>query len=642
MFKKTNVRFIIIGIAIVLALYQLYWTFAYNTMPDEKREALLIDGKLGSYQERMLQLGLDLQGGMHVVLELDIPKLLENLAKNKSPEFFAALDAANEEYKATNEDFLKLFAKQVEIKDLKLIRFYSGLIDAEKAKKNADIINRLKVESKNALNRAMAIIRNRVDQFGVSEPNIQKAGEMRIIVDLAGVQDAERARALIQSTALLEFILLKDPAITQSFIASVDEYLRKGVVEKNVDSVATIADSDTTVDLKESKDKALSINELLGKEETGTVADSSDSGVVVDEELYAEKPFSSLLRNMNNMIGVPEKNVYAVKKILKDPKVQKLLPYDSKMLWSGKPELYTGADGKSENFYLLYHVNKDADMPGKFVTKAQETIGGSGSSAAGSPIVNLGMNNEGAKKFSRLTGSNIGKFLAIVLDDKVYMAPRIKVKIPSGSAYIEGFESMQEAKDLGIVLRAGALPAKVNIIEERTVGPTLGNDSIQLGIRVGIIGFLLVIGFMAFYYKGAGLIADFALALNLIFVLAVLASLQATLTLPGIAGLILTIGIAVDNNVLVFERIREELDKGKTVRAAIESGYSRAFSAIADANITTILSALILMQFGTGPIKGFAVTLFWGIIASFFTAIFVTRTIFNFRTDRKVLEKLSI
>ena len=299
-------------------------------------------------------------------------------------------------------------------------------------------------------------------------------------------------------------------------------------------------------------------------------------------------------------------------------------------------------DGKTENYNLIYHVNRETGLQGKYVTKAQATVGGAGTTSAGQPIVNMNMNNEGAKIFSRLTGANIGKDLAIVLDDKVYMSPTIKVKIPNGASYIEGLESIGEAKNIAIVIRAGALPAPVDVIEERTIGPSLGRDSIQTGIKVGIIGFLLVVIFMFIYYRLSGLLADMALILNIIFVMAILAMLRATLTLPGLAGLILTIGIAVDANVLIFERIREELEKGKTVRAAIESGYARAFITILDANVTTGITALILMQFGTGPVKGFATTLLLGIIASMFTAIFVTRTFYNYITDRKVLRTLSI
>ena len=639
MLKKTNIRFIIIGIMVLLAAYSLYWTVAYHSLSPEKYEAMRSDGTIEKYENRTIRLGLDLQGGMHVVLELDIPKLVETLATNKTPQFYSLLQATTDEFKATGEDFFDVFRRKVEAEDFKLVRHFS-----DRGYKNSEIVKNLRDESKDAMQRALQIIRNRVDQFGVSEPTIQKAGQYRIIVELAGIKDPERALDLIQSTALLEFTLLKDATITQSFIASVDDYLKTGSRQDLVSAQPVAGDTDTTVALKESKDKAVSVNELLGISEADIdiEGDTADTALVVDEQLFTEKPFSALLRNVHNFIGVPERNVYTVKKILSNPDVQKLIPYDSKFLWSAKPQRITGADGKTENYYLLYHLNREAGIQGKYITKATATIGGGATKSAGQPIVNINMNNEGAKIFSRLTGSNIGKSLAIVLDDKVYMAPSIRVKIPNGAAYIEGLEDMAEAKNIAIVLRAGALPAPVNVIEERTIGPSLGKDSIIIGTRLGLIGFLLVIGFMALYYKRSGLLADLALVLNILFVMAILATLGATLTLPGIAGLILTVGIAVDANVLIFERIREELARGKTVRAAIDAGYSRALRTILDANITTMLTALILMQFGTGPVKGFAVTLFWGILSSMFTAIFVTRTIYNFRTERKVLKTLSI
>jgi preprotein translocase subunit SecD len=639
MLKKTNIRFIIIGIMVLLAAYSLYWTVAYHSLSPEKYEAMRSDGTIEKYENRTIRLGLDLQGGMHVVLELDIPKLVETLATNKTPQFYSLLQATTDEFKATGEDFFDIFRRNVEGEDFKLVRHFS-----DRGYKNSEIVKNLRDESKDAMQRALQIIRNRVDQFGVSEPTIQKAGQYRIIVELAGIKDPERALDLIQSTALLEFTLLKDATITQSFIASVDDYLKTGSRQDLVSAQPVAGDTDTTVALKESKDKAVSVNELLGISEADIDIenDTADTALVVDEQLFTEKPFSALLRNVHNFIGVPERNVYAVKKILSNPDVQKLIPYDSKFLWSAKPQRITSAAGKTENYYLLYHLNREAGIQGKYITKATATIGGGATQAAGQPIVNINMNNEGAKIFSRLTGSNIGKSLAIVLDDKVYMAPSIRVKIPNGAAYIEGLEDMTEAKNIAIVLRAGALPAPVDVIEERTIGPSLGKDSIIIGTRLGLIGFLLVIGFMVFYYKRSGLLADLALVLNILFVMAILATLGATLTLPGIAGLILTVGIAVDANVLIFERIREELARGKTVRAAIDAGYSRALRTILDANITTMLTALILMQFGTGPVKGFAVTLFWGILSSMFTAIFVTRTIYNFITERKVLKTLSI
>jgi len=638
MFKKTTVRLIIIGAVLILALYSLYWTVAYYTMSDKKKEELRAKGKFEKYEDRTMRLGLDLQGGMHIVLELDIPKLVESIATNKTPQFYRALNEAAEEYRKTEADFFNVFLSKCDQYKIRLIKHFTN-----RGFKNDEIVKSLENEAKDAIKRALEIIRNRVDQFGVSEPTIQRAGQYRIIVELAGIQEPERARKLIQSTALLEFYLLKEPAVTQKFIEAVDNYLKTG--EKEVVKIDTSQGEDTsTVELKEAKDKAVSVSELLGKTPLGAAAtpDSEDTTVIVDEELFRERPFSSLLRNIGGMVGVPEKNVRLVKKILSDPEVQKLLPYDSKLLWSAKPRRITLADGTTENYFLLYHVDKDAAMQGKYITDARATIGGTGSQSAGQPIVSLNMNSEGARIWARLTGSNIGKRLAIVLDNKVYMAPVIRTKIPNGASVIEGLEDMSEAKDIAIVLRAGALPAPVDIIEERTVGPSLGRDSINLGVKLGIMGFCLIIVFMAIYYKLSGLIADLALLLNLVFVLAIMSAFGATLTFPGIAGLILTVGMSVDANVLIFERIREELDRGKTVRSAIDSGYARALTTILDANITTIFAALILMQFGTGPVKGFAVTLFWGILSSLFTAIFVTRTIYNYVTERKVLKTLSI
>ena len=265
-----------------------------------------------------------------------------------------------------------------------------------------------------------------------------------------------------------------------------------------------------------------------------------------------------------------------------------------------------------------------------------------GGGSAGQPVVSLTMNNDGARTWSRVTGANVGERIAIVLDKKVHMAPSIREKIPSGRTQIEGFDGINEAKDIAIILRAGALPAPVNIIEERIVGPSLGADSIKKGTDAVIIGLSIVLVFMILYYRVAGSIADFALVWNILLVLAILATLEATLTLPGIAGLILTVGMSIDSNVIIFERIREEMDKGKAPKSAIQSGYDRALSAIIDANVTTVIAALVLYQFGTGPIKGFATVLFWGILISMFTAIYVTRTVLNTYISFKRTTTLSI
>jgi preprotein translocase subunit SecD len=299
-------------------------------------------------------------------------------------------------------------------------------------------------------------------------------------------------------------------------------------------------------------------------------------------------------------------------------------------------------DGTLEMMYSLFLVEDAAELTGGVVEEAKANLGSQGSTSAGQPIVNLTMNSDGARKWSIVTGSNVGRQVALVLDKKVHMAPNIREKISGGSTLIEGFADINEAKDIAIVLRAGALPAPVDIIEERVIGPSLGADSVRSGTLSIIIGLGLVLVFMLIYYRFSGLIADFALIWNIVLVLAVLASLQATLTLPGIAGLILTVGMSIDANVIIFERIREELRKGKTPKAAVKSGYDRALTTIIDANMTTVIAALVLWQFGTGPIKGFATVLFWGILISMFTAIFVTRTIFNSLTSRKGFTKLSI
>jgi preprotein translocase subunit SecD len=350
-----------------------------------------------------------------------------------------------------------------------------------------------------------------------------------------------------------------------------------------------------------------------------------------------------MLRALGNNIAVPEKNLYAIKKIINKPEVQdKLALGNGRFLFAPEAESFTTNSGLEEPLVYMYYLEHDADLTGGVIEEANATIGGQGTSAVGQPIVLLDMNSEGARTWSRITGANIGRRIAIVLDKKVHMAPSIRTKITDGGTMIEGFANMDEAKDIAIVLRAGALPAPVKIIEERIVGPSLGADSVKRGTYSVLLGLALILVFILFYYKLSGVIADFALIWNILLVLAVLASLGATLTLPGIAALILTVGMSVDANVIIFERIREESRKGKTPRTAIDSGYARALTTIIDANVTTLVAALVLYQFGTGPIKGFATVLFWGIMISMFTAIFVTRTIFNSFTERKSLEKLSI
>ena len=332
---------------------------------------------------------------------------------------------------------------------------------------------------------------------------------------------------------------------------------------------------------------------------------------------------------------------YSLKKLIETSKVQKKLKNaNGQILFSQEPKSIN--PDSPEKFYRLYYLENQPELTGGIVEEAKADLGSIGGGSAGQSIVSLSMNNEGSRTWSRVTGANIGERIAIVLDNKVHMAPSIREKIPSGRTQIEGFANINEAKDLAIILRAGALPTPVKIIEERIVGPSLGTDSITKGTQAVIFGLITVLIFMIIYYKLAGFIANFALIWNIVLVLAILASLQATLTLPGIAGLILTVGMSIDANVIIFERIREELRKGKTPKASIDSGYDRAITTIIDANVTTLIASLVLYQFGTGPIKGFATVLFWGILISMFTAVYITRTILNTYISKKTLSKLSI
>ena len=406
--------------------------------------------------------------------------------------------------------------------------------------------------------------------------------------------------------------------------------------------ISNIAKNDQTIEQNSAitdDDGTVSVTELFGESSDESNVDSS----AITPDIVAEQPFSGMLRNLGNTIGVPVKNSYSVRKMLDLPEVkERLAAIGGTFMFSNKAQDYPTVDGDVESVYSLFLLEDQAELTGGVVEEAKANLGPQGTTSAGQPIVNLSMNSDGARKWSIITGSNVGRQVAIVLDNKVHMAPNIREKISGGGTLIEGFANIDEAKDIAIVLRAGALPAPVDIIEERVVGPSLGADSVRSGTRSVVIGLIIVLIFMLIYYRAAGTIADFALIWNIVLVLAVLASLQATLTLPGIAGLILTVGMSIDANVIIFERIREELRKGKTPKAAIDGGYDRALTTIIDANVTTLIAALVLWQFGTGPIKGFATVLFWGILISMFTAIFVTRTIFNSFTGRKNLNKLSI
>jgi SecD/SecF fusion protein len=609
------------------------------------RDIVDLDEKIFNHERGAIKRGLDLQGGTYLVYEVDFVHYLSNpnVAKNPDRQLQELLEEIDYQAKHENLEFFDVLRPKFEEKGIPLSRYFG-----KKGESDGKIITDLQEESENAIDRALQVLRNRIDQFGVSEPSITKHGKRRIVVELAGILDVNRAKEIIGKTAQLEFKLLKDAEYTRSLLFKIDDIVKRrryGTIDST--ALAEITNPDTTeqdsaaMEEKIRKEEEVNLDELFGTTSEAETPGEGDTSLSVDKEMFEEHPFLALLGNVGYMIAAPKQNMKAVDIILNYPEVGEVIPDDSEFLWSSKAERH----GDKE-WYFLYFVKKTPELTGDYIEDANVNVSGeaSGSSrtGAGAAEVLLELNSRGAKDFARVTGANVGKFLAIALDGKVASAPQIKERIPNGRSSITGMKDINEAKDLVVVLRAGALPARLESIEERTVGPSLGHDSIQKGQYSALIGLLIVVAFMVIYYKLSGIIADFALVLNIVFVMAILAAAHATLTLPGVAGIILTIGMAVDANVLIFERIREELRSGKTIRAAIDAGYGRAFTTILDANVTTFLTALVLYQFGTGPIQGFAVTLAIGIIASMFTAIVVTRFVFDFLTTRWQVKKLSI
>ena len=581
-----------------LGIYALLPSLRYAIM-DEEKKSNLSDEQIDYFESRSIKQGLDLKGGIYIVLEVDLPQLIDNLAKNKDNNFNDFLVELKSEYNNSSSDFFTVFEKLADDKSLKLPRYFINY-----GKTKDQIITQLSLQSEDSIKRVIEIIQNRVDQFGVAEPTIQKQGNNRVIVELAGIEDSERARDLLQSTALLELMIVKNVESTNAIIRQIDSIVSSEKTEKKTENNE--------------------INDLFDS------ASSSESG------------FSSLLISVGGNLAIASQDLSALKNILLNEDVKQILEAtNSTILTSDSSIKLVNEIGEEEEFYTLYHLFNNAELTGGVIEDAQMRLSQAGVTA-GQAVVEVEMNSEGSREWARITGANINNRIAIVLDKKVHMAPVIRSQIFGGGTVIEGLDSIEEAEDIAIVLRAGALPVPVTIAEERTVGASLGADSISKGTLSMAIGLLLVVLFIVFFYKMSGLIASFSVMWTLILLLGVLALLEATLTLPGIAGLILTVGMSVDANVIIFERIKEELRNGKSVRSAIDSGYERAIRTIVDANLTTGIAAAVLYQYGSGPIKGFATVLFWGIIVSMFTAIIVTRFVFDFVTTRKNIEKLSI
>ncbi len=635
---KSLFKTILILVLIVWALYALWPTYQLQSMSTEETETLDEEGKLVSLRNKAIRMGLDLQGGMYLTYEVDLPQLIEQLARNQDDQLTQLLQKTREEMNTSTDDFLDILARRCRADSVPLNRYWG-----ERGDSDGKVLDELDNEAKEAMTRSLQKLRNRIDQFGVSEPVIQKIRDRRILIELPGVSNPDDAKELIGRTALLEFKLLKDNEVFTKVIDDIDKELARSrgvAVETEIPDTTEEESAGEVVEQKESDDEVISVNELFG-DEGGLTAESeeADTALLVDREIFEENPFIALFRDgrsIGKQVSVPVDNIKAVDRILGQEDIQQIIPNDAEFLWSS--ETFQLGDTECRELFL---VNEEAELTGRYITDARVTIG-SDVQSAGMPEVNFSLNRSGATIFSRVTGANLNKRLAIVLDNRVVSAPNIQTKIPDGRGRITGIGEMDEAQMIAIVLRVGALDAPIQIVEERTVGPSLGRDSVTRGQYSVIIGISVVILFMIVYYRMAGIIANVALVLNLVVLMAVLAQFGFVLTLPGVAGIVLTIGMAVDANVLVFERIREELKTGKTVRASIDAGYSRAFKTILDANVTTLLTALVLYQFGTGPIRGFAVTLSIGIIISMFTALVVTRVIFDHITSRRILTKLSI
>ncbi|MBK6680487.1 MAG: protein translocase subunit SecD [Ignavibacteriales bacterium] len=585
------------------------------------------DESYAKTRAKRLKLGLDLQGGMRVVLEVNTAQLLQKLANDPDPVFVKMLDQATKEAEANDEPVVDIMVKKLTEANIRISRYF-GNVDEDDAK----IISNLKDQTVDAVTRAEQILRNRIDQYGVSEPVIQKQGNNRIVVELPGIANEEEARQLIQSTALLEFKLVRDPQYAINLIVKINNSLAGGKIEEDVkpatDTTKT-TDSTATAKADEKTDSTTVAKADSGKKNDTAQAKKTDTAQKSPEQLAKENPILSLISpsEQTGEIYVPASNREKLQRLLNQPISQAILADNDEFLFSNHSFLTeTG-----EKIFTLFCVTKNPELTGGVITEAVGTPDPSGAAGA---VVSMTMNSEGSVEWARITGANIDKRCAIVLDGVVYSAPVIRNKITGGRSQIDGMKDLNEAKLLANILNAGAFAAPVEIIEERTVGPSLGEDSITAGLQSVLFGFLLVAMFMILYYRGAGGIASFALVFVITMIIGTLAAFGATLTLPGIAGIVLTIGMAVDSNVLIYERIREEMALGKTMKASVEGGFAKAGSAIWDSNITTLITSIILYQFGTGPIQGFALTLMIGIITSLFGALVIAKVIFEYFTDK--------
>ena len=577
--------------------------------------------KFKDVRSKEINLGLDLKGGMNVMLQVQLEDLVKALSGNSTePQFHQALALAKSRSVNSQSDFITLFGEAWEevTGGARLSQIFGTYEMRESIKPestNAEVLSVIKKEAESAVANSFNVLRNRIDRFGVTQPSIQKLGNSgRILVELPGVKEPERVRKLLQGTASLEFWTTFENSEIAPYLAEANEVLAGILAEEN-ENVAKAETAPT--------------EDIVAEELAGNAEAEADDALRAQNPLYAV--LQPVQGNSGACIGyATSADTAKVNRYLAMPQIAALFPAEFRPMWGVKPV------GNTENIYELVAIkasSRDGQAPldGSAITNANVTYD---SRTNGEPKVSMSMNAEGANVWAHLTKDNIGKQIAIVLDGTVYSYPVVNSEISGGNSEISGHFTVEEATDLVNVLKSGKLPAPATIVQEQVVGPSLGAKSIRDGMFSFIIAFILVLLYMVLFYQGAGLVADVALLTNVVLLFGTLASFGAVLTLPGIAGLVLTLGMAVDANVIIYERIKEELKAGKGLSKAIADGYSNAYSAIIDGQLTTLLTGLVLFFFGSGPVKGFATTLIIGIITSMLTAIFITRLIFESRVAR--------
>jgi SecD/SecF fusion protein len=667
-----NRGFIVFMTALVtlLCIYYLSFTFVSNGIKDDatayatdeagnidysKRQSYLdsvynvpvynllgVEFTYKEVQDMELNLGLDLQGGMHVTLEVSPVDIIKGLSGNNGDEGLnSALETARERQKTSQNSFVNLFyqAFQEEYPNKKLSEFFATSANRDRISFQTDdseVLRIIRSEVDDAIDRSFNILRTRIDRFGTSQPNIQKLENTgRIQIELPGVDNPERVKKLLQGVAKLEFLQVVEINEVSDALGAANEIL---VAEQKANQKNELGSDDSS---ETSEEESGNLADLLQDDEADTTAtegqeaDTADANLDSLENSENVSPLFSLIRSQYGLV-YEITDTSKINDIIQREDIQALFPRNTRLLWDVKPRKLDDGTELLELYVVRTQRGNQALLTGEVVNDARQTF-----DEVGQPAVDMSMDPTGARKWAKITRENINNRIAIVLDNYVYSAPVVNSEIPNGKSIIQGNFTMEEAKDLANILKAGSLPAPTRIVEEAIIGPTLGKEARAQGIISIVAGLGMVLIFMVAYYSKGGFIANIALVFNIFFILGILAQLNAALTLPGIAGIVLTIGMSIDANVLIFERIREEMRAGSPLLKAISAGYSKAYSSIVDANVTTFLTGAILYWLGQGPVKGFAITLMIGIACSFFSAVFITRVIVSWLSKKGDQSKIS-